>query len=221
MSEGTDERIGPWMGTWSGGRFYPLDPRPEEVFLLDIAQSLSKQCRYLGHSLRFYSVAQHSTICATILLGSHGPLMAMQGLLHDAAEAYLGDLISPLKIGTRIGEMYLEHEAKLHDVIMTRFGLFAGDLPDPVKEADRRVLATEAKTLVASTKGWNLAQPYAFLVAPVGPEEALMQFLKTADMLWKMLHNGQSVYHVSNPTFSSSPPPKEVTEALGEPTPAF
>ena len=55
-------RYGDFIQTYSGIEFYPLDPRIEEVKLLDIAHALSNICRFTGHCNEFYSVAQHSVL---------------------------------------------------------------------------------------------------------------------------------------------------------------
>src|SRR5579885_2784587 len=86
-------RHGDWIQTYCGVAFYPLDPRPEEILIEDIAHALSMLCRFTGHVKRFYSVAQH---CVYV---SHrcDPKDALWGLLHDAAEAYLNDISRPVK----------------------------------------------------------------------------------------------------------------------------
>lgn len=56
----SEQRIGKWMFTYTGAKFWPLDPRPEEMPIETIAYALSKQCRYAGHVTRFFSVAEHS-----------------------------------------------------------------------------------------------------------------------------------------------------------------
>lgn len=73
------------MQTFSGALYWPMDPRPEDVNILDIAHSLSMQCRYTGHVSKFYSVAEHSVHVSNIVPKE----LAMCGLLHDATEAYL------------------------------------------------------------------------------------------------------------------------------------
>ena len=92
------DRIGDWMCTASGVTFYPLDPRPEEIRIEDIAHSLALQCRFAGHCREFYSVAEHSVRGAQALR-SIGATVAMQAafLLHDASEAYAVDLPRPIK----------------------------------------------------------------------------------------------------------------------------
>lgn len=88
------DRRGGWMQTYTGKAFYPLDPRPDEVCIDDIAHALSQIPRFGGHARRHYSVAQHSWHMSC-LFGN--PLLAYQALLHDAQEAYLGDIVQPLK----------------------------------------------------------------------------------------------------------------------------
>jgi len=87
-----------WIATYTGGRFYPLDPRPEDVCIADIAHSLSQICRFNGQTLQFYSVAQHSVLVSKLLgQGGPSPIHEFMGLKHDAAEAYLCDLVRPIK----------------------------------------------------------------------------------------------------------------------------
>lgn len=88
-----DERRGDWIATYTGRKFYPLDPRPDDVSIVDIAWHLSHQCRYNGALNHFYSVAQHSYLVA---MATPWPWRGV-ALLHDAAEAYTGDVASPLK----------------------------------------------------------------------------------------------------------------------------
>jgi len=88
-----DERKGDWMQIFTGKKFWPLDPKSEEVDIKDIALSLAFQCRFNGHSNYFYSIAQHSVIVSKIVSKDQ----ASAALLHDAAETYIGDMVSPLK----------------------------------------------------------------------------------------------------------------------------
>src|SRR5262245_27549306 len=101
------QRIGDWMQTISGRKFWPLDPRPEEVCIEDIGHALSLVCRFGGHCHTFYSVAEHSvrvSLLAEDMAKSSAHwtdenirMIALSGLLHDAAEAYIGDMVRPLK----------------------------------------------------------------------------------------------------------------------------
>jgi len=87
-----------WIETFTGARVTPLNIKADQIFIEDIAHSLAQQCRFSGHTSEFYSVAQHCTMVALkILAATDSPLTAMCGLLHDASEAYIVDIPSPIK----------------------------------------------------------------------------------------------------------------------------
>lgn len=145
-----------WIGTYSGKRFWPLQPRAEEICIEDVAHGLALQCRFNGHCARFYSVAEHCWHVSRRVR----PENALWGLLHDAAEAYLGDMVSPLKRSAwfdiqRAGgvecDSFGEAEARLLRLIGERFGL-AWPPPAEIKEVDRRMCATEYELLFAAGK---------------------------------------------------------------------
>lgn len=136
-------RIGDWMVTATGRQYWPLDPRPEDVCITDIATSLSKMCRFGGHCGGHYSVAEHSVLVSYVV-----PIKdALHGLMHDATEAYCMDIPRPLKVA--LGAVYanLEHSAWL--AIAERFDL-AVQLPPSVKAADNAVLMAERDALFPS-----------------------------------------------------------------------
>ena len=83
-----------YVSTYLGNRFYPLEPRIDDVDIEDIAHGLAYQCRFNGQTNAFYSVAQHSLIVAALVPEE----LRFAALLHDAAEAYLGDMVKPLKV---------------------------------------------------------------------------------------------------------------------------
>jgi len=92
------EDRGPWMETFTGKRFYPLDPRCEDISIFDIAHALSNICRFGGHCKHYYSVAQHCIVGSDwIFKDRQSDRLAMLFLIHDAAEAYIGDMVRPLK----------------------------------------------------------------------------------------------------------------------------
>jgi len=91
----------PWVETVSGRRVSLVEPDPESISIEDIAHHLSKLCRFAGASRTFYSVAEHSLRVSAEFNSYTCPVMAralkVWGLLHDAHEAYLGDIIRPVK----------------------------------------------------------------------------------------------------------------------------
>lgn len=91
-----DTRNGEWMHTSLGGRFWPADPRPEEIFISDIANGCALDIRYAGQGRvdRAYTVGEHQVHLAEFVMRDRPgePLLAMAALLHDSAEAYINDL---------------------------------------------------------------------------------------------------------------------------------
>lgn len=135
-----------WIQTYTGKKFFPLDPRLEDICIEDIARALSMQCRYAGHVARFYSVAEHSVRVSRIIEERTGDLnKALWGLLHDATEAYLCDIPRPLKRQT-VFAAYRDAERLLMTVIAERFGL-VGNEPEEVIALDTEILGTEAREL--------------------------------------------------------------------------
>ena len=161
-----------WITTYSGGRFHVLDPRAREVRIEDIAHALSLQCRFTGHVNKFYSVAQHS-----VLVSRHcPPEHALWGLLHDASEAYIGDMSAPLKHTPEMSR-YRTTEKRILAVITERVRLAAAE-PPAVKEADRRMLLTEARDLGIDVTGWYTEHaPFDDRIVPWVPELAEKCFL--------------------------------------------
>lgn len=160
---------GPYTGTWSRRRFYPLDPRPDEVDIMDIAVGLSKQCRFNGHIDRFYSVAEHSVIASTL---STDPRIAKWLLMHDAPEAYIGDMVRPLKA---VIPQFQEIEDRIMSVIAEKFGL-DGKMPAEVKAIDNIMCSTEKRDLIPGSETWPNMPPaiptFEITEREVLPEEA-------------------------------------------------
>jgi 5'-deoxynucleotidase YfbR-like HD superfamily hydrolase len=164
-----------WLQTFSGGRIYPLDPSPDQIDIEDIAHSLSMQIRFAGHIKRFWSVASHSIMVSQIVPAEH----ALQGLLHDASEAYLVDCPTPLKRTSMFAE-YRAAEKRLQEMIYAKFGCNTVEHPS-VKEADKIMLATEATQLLGPLHPeWKLpagVEPLGWRLEPLPPHEAERQFL--------------------------------------------
>ncbi|MEO5362379.1 MAG: phosphohydrolase [Magnetococcus sp. DMHC-8] len=165
-------RTGAWIQTFTGLQFWPMDARPAEVEIHDIAHSLAMLCRFNGHCRRFYSVAEHAVHVSRVVPPEH----ARWGLLHDAAEAYISDMPQPIK---RELPQFQACEERLLQVIARRFSLSPG-VPSAVKQADLQLLATEKGALMGQEPA-----PWEDLPAPLpltmihawGPEQAEQRFL--------------------------------------------
>ena len=136
-----------YLATYSCGGFRPFDPDPADVRLSDIAGGLAHTCRFGGHCRRFYSVAHHSLHVGSEL-ADRGPRLELLGLLHDAGEAYLGDLPRPVK-----GEFEDVERAETR-IRRTVWAAFDVEPPDDdewaaVMAADDRLLPDEASELLA------------------------------------------------------------------------
>lgn len=101
----------------------PFTISPEDVDLVDIANALARQCRFLGHVSGFVSVGEHSLVVSRLLEErGESPLIQATGLLHDASEAYLGDISGPLKRLPAF-DGYREVEEHVERVIAAKYGL--------------------------------------------------------------------------------------------------
>jgi len=175
MSHATD------ILTHSRRYFDFADLESNTIDIQDIAQGLSNVCRFGGQCPVFYSVAQHSVLVYRILrdvLNVDDPVILKQGLLHDATEAFLGDMVSPLK--RRIPQ-YKAIEARLNDTIMYAFSL-PWQLSARVKEADLMALSIEQRELWGNADDWAVLEGVAraeWTLIPTTPFVARAQFMQT------------------------------------------
>ena len=93
----TDGGKDTWLQTFSGHRVSVMNPQTSQIHLGDIGYALAKQCRFNGHCDQFYSVAEHSVRGSVLAEEMCNKDAAREFLMHDATEAYLGDLIRPVK----------------------------------------------------------------------------------------------------------------------------
>lgn len=171
------ESRGDWIQTAHGRQFWPIDPRADEVFIDDIAHALSMLCRFGGHCLRFYSVAEHSVLLSRAAAPEH----KLWALLHDASEAYLVDVPRPLK---PFLAGYKEAEDKIMRAVCERFGL-GSDMPKPVKECDGRILFDErTQNMATAPVRWATdAAPIGVLLQYWAPPIARANFLSDFNFL--------------------------------------
>lgn len=145
-----------WIKTYTGRKFEFGRITPDDIDIVDIAHSLSHLCRFNGHSRYFYSVAEHS------IEVSHRvpPELALVGLLHDAHEAYMGDITRPLK--KKLSAYFSVLQQNIDLVIAARFGFDFMDFHSPaIREVDNRMLATEGDLMMGGREGWDpLPEPY-------------------------------------------------------------
>lgn len=146
---------------------------PSQIDIDDIAEGLSKECRFGGHCEGFYSVAQHSIHVANML----PPELRLEGLLHDATEAYMRDIPSPLK---DLVSDYIALEHKLDLVIRAKYGLPA-KRSEAVKVADLIALATEKRDFLSWAPEWPMLRGITPTPRPLTPwnwEYAKRKFLE-------------------------------------------
>lgn len=152
--------------TFTGRKFWPLQPRAEDLDIRDIAHALSNICRFTGHVRKFYSVAEHSVRVSELL----PPPLKLWGLLHDASEAYMCDLASPVKSQC---PGYRAAEVKLEFIIAERFGL-EWPRPAEIKAADVLLFLAEKRDLMPG-KSFTVEYPR---IRPWSPATAKARFLR-------------------------------------------
>lgn len=166
-----------WIQTYTGKKFCLGLPIADVIDIVDIAHALSNLCRFNGHCKQFYSVAQHSVFVHDLLAGESREIR-FAGLMHDAAEAYIGDVPSPIKHQV-IGLLSAEEDISLE--IAHRFCidhlLFSSE---QIKHADMVALATEKRDLMApEPEPWvDLPAPADEEIIPLGPIEAREEFIE-------------------------------------------
>ena len=183
--------------TASGKKFYPYNPKPEQIDVETIARHLACQARWSGATRHrfmpdriFYSVAEHSVYVADYVATElNRPDLAFDALMHDAAEAYLPDLIRPLKYSPRFREPFKEVEQNIERVIAKKYRL-QFPMPKEVKIADDAVCLAEWHQVVPRDRGeiWQNAlvtdvKPAHIGIAMLQPLEAYRLFMARYEQL--------------------------------------
>lgn len=170
---------GGWMQTFSGKPFVVMDPKPEMISATDIAHSIAMQCRYNGHVKFFYSVAEHCLLTSYMVPAED----ALWALLHDATEAYVGDMVRPLK---RSMPDFVAAEDRVMEAIAIHFGLdLPARMPESVRQADNLILMDErAALLTAPPQAWeHEAEPAGMEIVGYSPAIAKELYLSRLEEL--------------------------------------
>ena len=171
--------VKPRILTVNGSYFELITPVFSVIDINTIAHALSNLCRFTGHTSEFYSVAQHSYHASFLVPDEY----ALEALLHDAAEAYIGDVATPLK---RLLADYEVIERKVEQAVAAHFNLML-PMSEHVHRADQIMLATEKRDLMPQTnEDWFAGtdiKPLADRITPVPPNVAKRMFLDRYDML--------------------------------------
>ena len=173
-------RLGQAIQLGNGKQYRLLDPDPAVLDEKMIAHSLSQLCRFTGHSSKFYSVAEHCIIVSEIIAEGSCPGYALEGLLHDASEAFVGDLSRPLKLLLREqGAMYDKVEELAQRAVAKRFGL-EYPFPECVKVADNVALSTEKRDIMpkGGEKWFNMPEPRRARIEGLQPADAKRAWLR-------------------------------------------
>lgn len=175
--------LGGWIVTSTGVRFDLLAPTVEMVHLEDIAHALSNVCRFGGHTRVHYSVAQHSVLASHLV----PPADALYALLHDATEAYIGDMVSPLK---QVMPQFRQKEDRLWSVICEYFEL-PEQMPASVKRADLMMLAREREDLLPAGEPWALLEGVELPSEPIQPWEQRRAEIEFTHRFWQIVEGAQ------------------------------
>lgn len=142
--------LGSSVKTFSGAYFDLNDPQVSAIDLYSIAVPLSRICRFGGHSPLAYSVAEHSVLCVEVARSESASIELCQAvLLHDATEAFIGDVIKPLKM---LLPDYDVIESRIENAIGLRFGIDFERYRESAKRIDRMMLKCEKMTFWPSDK---------------------------------------------------------------------
>lgn len=178
--------------TGKGNAFDPASGKINEIDILDVAHALSNICRYGGHCKKFYSVAEHSVLVYKIVREFYPDDLDSQwaALLHDATEAYVGDVPTPLKVQL---PKYEDIEAALWLKIARQFKVRnTKTVSTRVKMGDIMALATEAPKLFRDVSHWAALRgvdPQTKLLSksfPMAPGDAKKYFLSEYRKLKKL-----------------------------------
>lgn len=179
-----------WITTYTGIQFYYTKARPEDISIEDIAHALSNTSRYAGHCSKFYSVAEHSVKVSQLVIKMsryHDAQAGLVALLHDAAEAYMCDIPTPLK---KALSLYLVIEKSIMSMVYEKFNLREKShnisTTALTKLIDTNIRDFEVEALFTKPTGWPMLQTYDSHYVKIdcwSPNKAEKMFLKEFKIL--------------------------------------
>jgi hypothetical protein len=182
--------VNPFLTTHPSGRRLDLvDPQPKQIEIVDIAWALSRLCRFVGHVPTHYSVAEHCCRVAMLVAAdpTTDPRLILAALLHDAAEAYLGDWSSPLKQVFRAeAPGALAVERRIETAIGAKFNVTLTPKDPRITLADAVMLATERRDLKGpAPMSWqgDWPEPHPIQIVPWDADRAFRQYMRLFDLL--------------------------------------
>jgi uncharacterized protein len=164
-------KIWDWQQTYTGRKVSLTNPKVEDIVPEDIAHALAHICRFNGQIREHYSVAQHSMEVAKHV----APRLRLEAILHDAAEAYIGDMISPLK---NLVPGFRDIEYRFEKIIAEKFNILLDNMRHPViKLVDRGMMLSEARALMRYPGNIPIEGPLYEIPRPMDACEAEQVFL--------------------------------------------
>jgi len=147
-------RKGDWMQCWTGRRFYPADPCPEDVHILDCIFALANKSRYNGHC-QFYSVMEHSCLVSDLMPEG----MQLDGLTHDFDEVYFPDVHRPAKRAMGKDNILFTLMRNAWEQAICPALNLRPTIPDEVLLMDTQICVLEKKALHPRSQEWDLPYP--------------------------------------------------------------
>jgi hypothetical protein len=221
-------KTGGWIQTHNVRRVWPFDVDPGELDHHDMAHALARVCRFTGHTVEPYSVAQHCCLMARqAIRRGHGVEVALAALIHDASEAYLGDVSKYVKERLFVdtgpdpvnGGSVLERFVTVEDRLLAEIFRWAGipgqfPLPEAVKSLDREALETEVRDCLAGrhTDWPQRAVPWPDRIVCWGHERAEAEWL----LLWRTFRQWLSLGENPNATNDSKTFDSQAADRTGQ-----
>ena len=176
-----------FIETYTGRAFWPLEPKVEDVSIIDIAHHLSNQCRYSGATESFYCTAQHCCLLENYAAKKNASVLdRLQILTHDAPETYLVDIPRPVK---QFMPEYRKWDHQINVVVRSWLGLDGVPIPSWQDEYDSRIVVDEHEQALSNSLDWghDARNPLGIAISPWSPKVSEQQFLmRYADLMLKL-----------------------------------